>query len=255
MGVADDPYRAPIAGRSSRSALTIPEELMLLQYRVWERGLGKEMAAGGLIERVLARRVTIGPVPGRYRRRRDVILVTDAAATGDALLDDDLERIAASKPRFYSYWIDHPAKRSTLAYWDRLVARSLIRSDDLSDARPHVADANAVAATRERIRAVLAGSERADLRDVALVALLAHSKNMDGLFDKTKRSPAEFARRYEAQRRDEKLGRKAIDNYKRSVESAAELGEDERNWTIAAAESIERIAQHTAPEGGWFEGG
>src|SRR4051794_40672345 len=164
MGVADDPYRATIAGRSSRSTLTIPEELVLLQHAVWERVLGKEMAAGGLIELVLARRVTIGSVPGRYRRRRDVILVTDAAATGDALLDGDLERIAASKPRSYSYWIDHPAKRLTLAYWDRIVARSLIRSDGPSNPhplRPHVADTNAVAATRERIRAVLAGPERA----------------------------------------------------------------------------------------------
>jgi hypothetical protein len=46
MGVADDPYRAPIAGRSSRSALTIPEELMLLQYRVWERGLARKWRQG-----------------------------------------------------------------------------------------------------------------------------------------------------------------------------------------------------------------
>jgi hypothetical protein len=265
MGVADDPNRETVAGWPSRPALTIPEELMLVQQGVWGRigkahreilglFLAKEMAAGSLIELVLERRVTIGSV-GRYLLRRgDAILVADAAPTGDALLDDDLRRIAGSKTRSYGYWIDHPAKGTEAAYWDRLVERSLIRPDDLSDAPTYVADANAVAATTEQIRAVLAGPETADLRAIALVSLLAHGKRLGALLHQTKRTPAGLARGHLARRREEKRGRQAIENYKRFVESAPELDEDERNWAVAAANSIELIALHTTPDG-WFEGG
>jgi hypothetical protein len=74
------------------------------------------LAAARLIELVLANRVSVEP-----RRRdllaRDDIVVTEATPTGDALLDEVLERLAAADVHSCPYWIKRVAKGSEAAYW------------------------------------------------------------------------------------------------------------------------------------------
>ena len=135
------------------------------------------------------------------------------------------------------------AKGSEAAYWDRLIATSLLRPDTPSGhAARHVADADAVAAVTDRIRAVLAQPEDADLRDVALVTLLAHTQSLLVLHDRGKVSPSGFVRGYRAQRRDGRLARQALDKYKRFAQSAAGAGPDQPRWATAASDAIGRIA-------------
>lgn len=146
--------------------LTIPEEVVLVHTRPWgERRvwdgvpslfISKEaVAAGRLIELVLAKRVMVE----RQRRHlvsRDAIVVIDAAPTGDALLDEALTRLGTAEGRSCGRWITQLAKGSPQAYWDRLVAQSVLRPDTLGgDSRGYVADDACVAAIIGRIRAVL----------------------------------------------------------------------------------------------------
>jgi hypothetical protein len=233
--------------------LSIPEELLLLRAafmgtaaarpkRDFHALANEPLAAGRLIELVLAERVTVESRRHRLLWREDVV-ATQATPTGDALLDDVLERLAAADVHPCVYWIKHVAEGSEAAYWDRLVAKSLLRPDTLgSDARRHVANTDAVAAVTQRIRAVLAEPGAASLRDVALVTLLAHTQSLFGLLnDAGKLSPAGLVRGYRAQQRDDRRARQALDEYERSARSAA--GPGSAQPATAAAQSIARIAK------------
>jgi hypothetical protein len=210
--------------------LSIPEELLLLRAAIMgtaaarpKRDLhalaNEPLAAGRLIELVLAERVTVESRRHRLLWREDVV-ATQATPTGDALLDDVLERLAAADVHPCAYWIKHVAKGSEAAYWDRLVAKSLLRPDTLgSDARRHVANTDAVAAVTERITQSLFGL----------------------LNDAGKLSPAGLVRGYRAQQRDDRRARQALDEYERSARSAA--GPGSAQPATAAAQSIARIAK------------
>lgn len=237
--------------------LTIPEELLLLHAALLDRmparprrdahPLANEpLAAGRLIELVLARRLTV-----EFRRRhllaRDDVVVSDATPTGDALLDEVVERVAAADANTCSYWIKRGAKGSEAAYWDRLVARSLLRPDSESgDVDRSAADTDAVAAVIARIRAVLDEPERSGLRDVALVTLLAHTQSVFGLLHEVESTPSGLVRGYRAQRRDDRRAREALDKYKSFTAAAAGSGPGEQGWALAAADAIARIAQAAA---------
>jgi hypothetical protein len=228
--------------------LTIPEEMLLLNGAWWPKRPGyalldQPLAAARLIELVLARRVSVDS-GRRQLLARDDVVVTQPTPTGDALLDEVLERLAAADVRSCTYWIKRMAKGSEAAHWDRLVATSLLRLDTLSgDAARHVADADAVAAVRDRIRAVLAQPEAADVRDVALVTLLAHTQSLFALLhDPAELSPSGLVRGYRAHRRDDRLARQALDMYMRLAGSVAGPGPDQPRWAMAAANAIGRIA-------------
>jgi hypothetical protein len=226
--------------------LTLPEDLALL-YAAPVRSeitarlrkllqVGRQparvLAAASLIELVLAGRVT---VESRRQRllRTDVVLVTNGAATGDAHLDEVLRRIAESDERSCAYWISKLSKASRDVYDDRLVARSLVGPATTPGDGP-VADAEAVRAVRDRLRAVLAHSQAVEPREVALVMLLAHTGHLSILLDDPEwiaRGAVEAAK---ATRRDERLGRDAADVY----------------GDLADFGAIVRIATAAAPDGG-----
>jgi hypothetical protein len=121
--------------------------------------------------------------------------VIDATPIGDALLDEVLQRFANADVHSCAYWIKRVATGSELAYWDRLVARSLLRPASLSgEGSRAVADPDAVAAATGRIEAVLAGAERVELRDVALVSLLVPTQGLYGWLHKVELNPSRLVR-------------------------------------------------------------
>jgi Golgi phosphoprotein 3 (GPP34) len=236
--------------------LTIPEELLLLHAALIGTAaarprrdlfalVNEPLAAGRLIELVLAQRVAVESRRHRLLWRDDVV-ATQATPTGDALLDDVLERLASTGARPCEYWIKHLAKGSEAAYWDRLIAKSLLRPDMLGrDASRHVADMDAVTAVTHRIRAVLAQPEAASLRDVALVTLLAHTQSLFGLLnDAGKLTPLGLVRGYRTQKRDDRRARQALDEYERFASSAA--GPGSAQPATAATHSIACIAKAAA---------
>jgi hypothetical protein len=171
--------------------LTMPEEVLLVHMRPFGKRLALErknfvlflpadetLAAARLIELVLAKRVALAS-PHRHTQGNESILIVDAAPTGDPLLDEALTRLGEDDRRRPSCrrCIKRLSKGSQQAYWDRLVAASLLRPGALaSDSQKYVGDENAAAAIFERIRAVLDTPPPVDLRDAALVTFLAHAR-------------------------------------------------------------------------------
>jgi Golgi phosphoprotein 3 (GPP34) len=236
--------------------LSIPEEVLLLRAALMGKAAARPkrdlhalanepLAAGRLIELVLVERVTIESRRHRLLWREDVV-ATETTPTGDALLDDVLERLAAADARPCAYWIKHVARGSEAAYWDRLVAKSLLRPDMLgSDASRHVADMDAVTDVTDRIRAVLAQPEAASLRDVALATLLAHTQSLFGVLNNAgKLTPVGLVRGYRTQQRDDRRARQALDEYERFARAAAGPGSAQQ--ATAAAHSIACIAKAAA---------
>jgi Golgi phosphoprotein 3 (GPP34) len=212
--------------------LTIPEEVLLAEISRARTGLCKTnlgrlsflnqvLAAGCLIELVLADRVTV------ERRRRHLlwsqaIVIVDATPIGDSLLEAALERVGAGDPRSCSYWASRLGKGSREAYWDRLVAKSLLRPDTLGpNPETHFPDTNSAAAITDRIRAVIEQRPSVNLRDAALVTLLAQSKILLPLLHEPRWNPAALIREHRDKQSEDRLGRKAIDDYKDLAPSPA----------------------------------
>ena len=211
---------AVVAARSG-APLTLPEELLLLRAKGLSRPrhalsatVDRPLAAARLVELLLGGRIRVD-----IRRRgpvlTDAVHVIDPSPTGDPLLDDVVHRMASEGTRSCSYWLRQASKGAEMAYWDRLVSRSLLRPAGL-DAEPLVPDTAAVAATTARIRSVLADSVGADLRSLALVSLLVHTGSLFGVLHDLDPSPAGLVRGYRDQRRTER----AIDAYRRAAGTA-----------------------------------
>jgi hypothetical protein len=225
--------------------LTVPEDLALLyaapprseitarMRKVVEVASqpARALAAASLIELVLAGRLTVESRRQRFLRT-DVLLVTNAAGTGDADLDDVLRRVAGSDVRSCPAWIKDLSKTSRSVYHDRLVARSLLNAALAADGP--VADEDAVQAVRGRLGTVLRHARPVEPRDVALVTLLAHIGHLSILLDDrdwTAGGPVGAAK---ATRQDERLGRDAAEVYS----DLADFG------------AIVRIAMAAAPDPG-----
>src|SRR4051794_26209016 len=145
--------------------LTLPEELLLLRVSVGEAmsrptgeffSMAKQpLAAARLIELVLVKRIAV-TFRRRYLLSSDVVAVLDATPTGDALLDDALQRIATPDARSCSYWVKHTARGAEVAYWDRLVENALLRPDRISVGAPWEAvHADTLSALAERVRSAI----------------------------------------------------------------------------------------------------
>jgi|tagenome__1003787_1003787.scaffolds.fasta_scaffold20479287_1 hypothetical protein len=232
--------------------LTLPEELLLLRVSVGEAmsrptrefsSMAKRpLAAARLIELILAKRIAV-----TFGRRgllsSDAVAVLDATPTGDTLLDDALQRIAMPDSRSCSYWVKRTARGAEVAYWDRLVEKALVRPDHISVGAPWDAvHATTLSAIAERVRSAITEPARADLRDVALATLVVNTQSLFDVLHRLERSPAGLARNYMAHRRDQRRALDALDSYKRSLASHAELTEADREWVQAAADGIARFA-------------
>ncbi|MFI8435800.1 GPP34 family phosphoprotein [Streptomyces sp. NPDC079020] len=165
-------------------AVTLAEEIMLLSLDD-ETGAAKGqtsaawgVAGGILLELAMAGRVTV--TGGR-------IDVTDAAPTGDALLDGRLERITAwakgSGRRKAADWLVKDQGKGVRAAVDRLCERGLVteerhRALGLFPVRRYPeADGSAERELRDRLAAVVLDGAEPDSRTSGLVALL-HATNM-----------------------------------------------------------------------------
>ena len=237
--------------------LTIPEEVLLAQmaaarHRAFPLNRLEVLSnvpvqAGRLIELVLARRVTV-----QWRRCRllwgDAIVIVNTQPVGEAPLDAALERIEASGPRSCAYWVSRLSKNSDDAYWDRLVAKSLLLPDTFGpNPDAHVVDTDCAAAITDRVRAVLEQRPSVTLHDAALVTLLAHAKLLVPLLHETRWNPTALIREHRDKQREDRLGRQAIDDYRRLAPSPA------------TAEAIRKIAMAAKPpdvgDGGGGAGG
>ncbi|HZN89003.1 MAG TPA: GPP34 family phosphoprotein [Thermoleophilaceae bacterium] len=233
--------------------LTIPEEALLAQARPFGRDLPdpqiwlreEPLAAGRLIELILSRRIAAGSTRGRLLYR-ETVRVVDATPTGDPLLDETLESVGADDRRTCAHWVKRLANGSRDAYLDRLVKRSLLRRDERgSDPKQYVADADALAAIIERIRAVLEQPPAADLRDAALVTLLGYAGALFPILNELRWNPSALIGDWLARRQLDQAGRRAIELYTNRAAG---------DWELAAADGIRMIAFEAEPEG-WTGGG
>lgn len=171
----------------------------------------------------------------------DVICVTDPEPTGDSLLDEVLERIDAAKEHGCSYWVDHLDRKGTeIGYWERLVDKSLLEAGH-KDKR--VAAPDSVAAIKQRIAAVLADPQTADLRGIALVTLLARSEGLFNAIHGQDASVRQVLFRPKSDKRDQRTAENAVDLFSAATESAVGLDDDQRRWAITAAHGIDLIAR------------
>jgi hypothetical protein len=247
--------------------LTIPEEVMLVETRVFDARIAvrkydsvfsapnQTLAAGSLIELVLTGRIALEHAP-RNPSGNETILVLDAAPTGDGILDAMLKRVVEGKARSSGYWVKHLAKGAGEAYWDRLIARSLLRPDALGrDPQSYRADEGAVAAISVRMRAVLDHRPPVDLRDAALVTLLAYARRTLSPLVRNwfwSWNPVALIREHRMRGREDFLGRASIAEYKGWLESDAGGDVDRRDRAMAAADAILSIASaaRAEPTGG-----
>lgn len=229
---------------SANPMLTLPEEVLLAQMAAGRRAFPRNrtdvlwkvpVQAGRLIELVLAERITV-----EWRRCRllwgDAIVVVNAEPVGDAFLDAALECIGASGRRSCAHWVSRLGLDADEAYWDRLVAKSLLRPDTLGP-KPdaYVVDADCAAAITDRVRAVLEQRPSVTLRDAALVTLLAQAKLLLPLLHESRWSPTALIREHRDKQREDRLGRQAIDDYRRLAPSPA------------TAEAMHKIALAASP--------
>lgn len=236
--------RSACAEWSANPMLTLPEEVLLAQMAAGRRAFPRNridvlwkvpVDAGRLIELVLAERITV-----EWRRCRllwgDAIVVVNAEPVGDAFLDAALECIGASGRRSCAHWVSRLGLDADEEYWDRLVAKSLLRPDTLGP-KPdaYVVDADCAAAITDRARAVLEQRPSVTLRDAALVTLLAEAKLLLPLLHESRWSPTALIREHRDKQREDRLGRQAIDDYRRLAPSPA------------TAEAMHKIALAASP--------
>jgi Golgi phosphoprotein 3 GPP34 len=233
--------RSSRAEWSANPTLTIPEEVLMAQMTAGRRAFPRSrtdvlwkvpVQAGRLIELVLAERITV-----ERRRCRllwgDAIVVVDTKPVGDPFLDAALECIGASGRRSCAYWVSRLGLDADEAYWDRLVAKSLLRPDTFGP-KPdaYVVDADCAAAITDRVRAVLEQRPSVTPRDAALVTLLAQAKLLLPLLHESRWSPTALIRERRDRQREDRLGRQAIDDYRRLAPSPA-TAEDIRKIALA----------------------
>jgi hypothetical protein len=206
----------------------------------------RPLGAARLAELVLQERVIVTSEPGHGRLMdREWVLVVNAGATGDPLLDELLAQIGAEEPRDGLHWVDRAAKDVQLAYWDRLVDWELVRDPGGPGGPGDAADPHLVIAARRRLRRTLFEPCSAALRDVAFVVLvrMTDAKLFGVILHDRRSTPAALLQRF----RDERPARSAAwvlpSTWTDCLELARDLSDDDRRRSATAAESIWAIAQ------------
>ncbi len=178
---------------------SLPEELLLLALHD-EKGSvipsATSVLNGALIGAVL---MELG-LAGRVQENPDGGLVADPTPTGNAILDEALQRIAdADRPRPASYWVGRLAGRMPRLkdrLLEELVARGVLERRERrilwvfpSRSFP-LADAAAEQQVRDRIRAVVLDGRPPDQRTAALIGLIRACNLIDEIFAPHERAPA-----------------------------------------------------------------
>lgn len=163
---------------SSRQANTLPAMLYLLSINLDKakvpdrQKLGYVVRAAALIE--LGLRGKVADVDGKAH-------VTDAASTGDPVLDKVLGEITRDRDRKWKHWVRHHSGDTLGAVENQLVSAGAVtvRRRTLLADKVDAVDAAAVGRLRQRILNTLTGDqdiESLDPSDVALTALAANGE-------------------------------------------------------------------------------
>jgi Golgi phosphoprotein 3 (GPP34) len=186
----------------TRSNLSLPEEVLLVARAVEsETGRadtvdrGRELAGAGLLELVLAGRITVTPGPlGRVR-------IVRRAPTGDADLDAmlvELERVGPE--RRLLDWVAALSFGLEAAYGKRLLDRGLVHAGAVRTGLLGREQSRLVTAmeragvTYEHVVVAVSEPASADLRTVALGSLLGHTGLLGRLLRRVDADEARGAR-------------------------------------------------------------
>jgi hypothetical protein len=161
-------------------SVALAEELLLLAYddesgkatgsRI---GLDLGMVAAVLVELALA---------GRIVYVDQMIIVRDAAPTGDAIVDEVLARVAADAPHTPASWLQRLRNLVHDRVLADLCARGVIRDVDETTMdfihlhRYPTVDATVEAEVRARLHRALTTDETPDVRTAALTTLMAAAR-------------------------------------------------------------------------------
>ena len=180
--------------------LTLFEELFLLSIHEEKGTIINTMAEAlpyGISGAILAELALLGKIGIQENHRIEVL---DSNPTGDDILDEALEILAASeKNRRFGYWIEtlsqKPAKRrKRLA--ERLIQKGVVSEEDdrlqwvipFADSLDQYASAKYM--MKNRLRALVLASAQVDVREVALLSLVRACGLLDFIFVKDERKLA-----------------------------------------------------------------
>jgi golgi phosphoprotein 3 len=178
---------------------SLPEELLLLALHD-EKGSVIPAAAAPLNGALIGAVLMELSLAGRLREDADGSVLADPRPTGDAVLDDALQRIAdADRPRMPSYWVGRLARRMPRLkdrLLEQLVSRGVLERRERrilwvfpSRSFP-LADAAAEQQARDRVRAVILEDQPADQRTAALIGLVRACNLIDEVFAPHERTRA-----------------------------------------------------------------
>jgi Golgi phosphoprotein 3 len=176
---------------------TLGEELILLALDDVKgtvsfsssQALGYALAGAALMDLTLR---------GRLQSDGKNLIVINTAPTGDDVLDEALNKIAASKrPRNAGHWVSSLSiRKHQQRLEDRLVRRGVLRREEHrflgifpSDRYPEQ-DRSSEQATRERIRRVVLAVDEADPRTTTLISLAQATEILERLFRRDERKIA-----------------------------------------------------------------
>jgi hypothetical protein len=177
---------------------TLAEDILLLALDDdkgtvnWQRTTEVPYALGGALLMDLA-------LSGRIDVSNNKVVVRDAGAVGDELLDSSLQTLSASKKdRDPKHWVRKLGERRGLKedVARRLVQRGILREEEhqflwvFHSSRFPTSDSRAEASLRDRVRSVALNGAEPNERTVLLLSLLSASKLSDGLFSRVERSQA-----------------------------------------------------------------
>ena len=193
--------------------LTLTEELLLLSLREKKDGLGFSSETGlpYALAGALLLELYLG---GRVRLEGKKIVLCNPTPTGNALANELLETIAASrKPKKAATWIEsfgERGKKMQKAAAGSLVAQGILREEEkrflwvIPYTGYAAVDTSAKFALKQRLRGLALGGETADQRGLALLSLVRAAGMLDYVFTKDEMRTAK--RRVEELVKDEAIG-------------------------------------------------
>lgn len=178
----------------TRSELFLHEQLMLLSLKEKEGtllgGTHYHFAIGGA---VMAELLMAGRIDLKAGKKQDRVQVVDARPSGDPVIDETIEKIAAGKrPRSMQDWVTLVANSKQLKHKvaRQLCRRGILRTDEdkilwifTRKIYPEL-DPGPERELMDRLESVLFEGAEPDPRTAVLIALANHSRVLRAVFDK-----------------------------------------------------------------------